>query len=139
MARGKYSPTVNFSYQKDQSWFHLNGGDFDNGINPHSYYDDDGFDSYGYNAEGFDRAGYTENDYLCDSDLYEEVAESNQWCCNLAVRRQVMHKLASDISFTGMISKREELEQLIRDAQKLLVSVNQSIDAAFMEEVRKLD
>lgn len=139
MAIGKYSPTVNFSYQYDQSWFHLNGGNFNNGINAHSYYDDDGFDSYGYNAEGFDRAGYTELDYLHDSDLYEEVAESLQWSCNLAVRRQVMHKLESNESFSAMLAKREELEQLIRDAQKLLDSVNHSIDVAFIEEVRKLD
>lgn len=59
MGVGKYSPTVDVAYSKDQSWWEKNGG----GI-VHVNYDNDGYDSYGYNVEGKDRAGYTEWDYV---------------------------------------------------------------------------
>lgn len=71
MAQEKYSPTVTVAYSRDQEWFKKNGGGFDNGKNPNSDNDDDGFDSYGYSyhdgIEGADRSGYTESDYLLDS------------------------------------------------------------------------
>lgn len=71
MSVGKYSPTVSRSYSQDQEWFEKNGGNFGNGIMPESQYDDQGYDSYGYNGyTDRDRAGYTESDYLCDS--YDE-------------------------------------------------------------------
>jgi len=66
MAVGKYSPTVNEWYRKDQEWYRKNCSD------PFSFYDKDGYDSYGYNAEGKDRAGYTEFDYLCESTFNED-------------------------------------------------------------------
>lgn len=74
--RGKYSPTVFHSYHLDQKWFEKNGGGFDNGNNPESDLDNDGFDSYGYSNEdgtGKDRAGYSEDDYILDEELFEEV------------------------------------------------------------------
>lgn len=63
MSIAKYSPTVNFSYRKDQDWFIKNGGDFGNGDNKNSFYDNDGFDSYGYNENDIDRAGVSSLDY----------------------------------------------------------------------------
>ena len=67
MSVGKYSPTVSHSYAVDQGWWEANGGGYDNGINPASQLDDEGFDSYGYSGEhgdGPDRAGYDEYEYL---------------------------------------------------------------------------
>lgn len=63
MAIGKYSPTIMCSYKSDPDWFVKNGGGFNNGIDPQSDFDNDGFDSYGYNKTGEDRAGNTEDDY----------------------------------------------------------------------------
>lgn len=68
MSVGKYSPTVSFSYGKDQDWFKKNGGGFGNGNNPHSDLDNDGYDSYGYNENEVDRAGNSEMDYLASVD-----------------------------------------------------------------------
>jgi hypothetical protein len=68
MGLAKYSPTVSSSYAKDQEWFEKNGGGFDNGLNPLSQGDNQGYDSYGYSMyNDRDRAGNTESDYLCDS------------------------------------------------------------------------
>ncbi len=74
---GKYSPTVNEAYRKDQNW-HSN---YANG----EIYDPEGFDSYGYNQEGYDRAGNSEEDYYASSDdeqwgssEYDLVHED--WC-----------------------------------------------------------
>ena len=67
MSVGKYSPTVSYSYQKDQNWFEKNGGGYGNGKNPDVEHDDEGYDSYGYSeqyGDGVDRAGYTEYTYL---------------------------------------------------------------------------
>lgn len=55
MSAGKYSPTVSSAYAKNQDWWKP----FNFGI-----YDEDGFDSYGYNKDGVDRAGNNELDYL---------------------------------------------------------------------------
>ncbi len=62
MGVGKYSPTVNVAYSRDQEWHRkLRTED--------SWYDDEGYDSYGYHKDTEkDRAGYTEWDYL---DTYE--------------------------------------------------------------------
>lgn len=75
--QGKYSPTVSGWYAQDQDWFKKNGGGFDNGKNPESDNDDDGFDSYGYSLEdgtGPDRCGFREHEYAADDSLYEHIA-----------------------------------------------------------------
>ncbi len=58
MGVGKYSPTVNVAYSRDQEWHRkLQTED--------SWYDDEGYDSYGYHKDTEkDRAGYTEFDYM---------------------------------------------------------------------------
>lgn len=65
MGVGKYSPTVTNSYRQDQDWFEKNGGGYENGKEPKSQNDDEGYDSYGYSGEGIgpDRAGVTEQQY----------------------------------------------------------------------------
>jgi hypothetical protein len=76
--RGKYSPTVSASYSSDQKWFVKNGGGFGNGKNPDSDLDNDGYDSYGYSQEdgcGPDRAGYTEDNYILDENLFDEISQ----------------------------------------------------------------
>ncbi len=64
---GKYSPTVSWSYSKDQDWFKK--------YSKGELYDHDGYDSYGYNKSGSDRNGYSQNDYLNDESLYADVYE----------------------------------------------------------------
>ena len=86
MGVGKYSPTVNTWYLKDQTWH-------DRHCEPNSFVDRDGYDMYGYHHETeLDRAGYSEWDYLGDGkwvcagteweeyvyDLYTDVA--HDWC-----------------------------------------------------------
>ena len=80
MSVGKYSPTVQFWYAKDQDW-HTKNSD------RNTQYDRDGYDSYGYNKQGRDRAGYTEEEYLLTAEwqgnvyvytLYEDVVD--YWC-----------------------------------------------------------
>lgn len=87
MSVGKYSPTVMFSYKQDPDWFKKNGGGFGNGKYPQSDFDDDGFDSYGYDKNEVDRAGNTENSYQNEVDfetgeayyyLFEKV--QREWC-----------------------------------------------------------
>lgn len=68
MSVGKYSPTVSTAYFVDQNWWEKNGGGFDNGVDPKSWNDDDGYDEYGYDDNGVDRAGNTEDDYLTSYD-----------------------------------------------------------------------
>jgi hypothetical protein len=64
---GKYSPTVSAAYRKDQKWFEKNA-------TPHDYlFDEDGYDSYGYNIDDIDRAGITEHSYYNEYDLYRKV------------------------------------------------------------------
>ena len=80
MGVGKYSPTVSAAYARDQKWH-------DKLCHPLEWYDDEGYDSYGYHKEtDKDRAGYTENEYLGGGEwiddeychpLYEDVAR--QW------------------------------------------------------------
>ena len=60
MAVGKYSPTITRAYMKSQTWW--------KGVDEFSLYDQDGYDSYGYNKENVDRAGNHENEYLNGQD-----------------------------------------------------------------------
>ena len=53
--RGKYSPTVNAAYQKNQNWFNTYSGG--------AVYDPEGYDLYGYNIHDEDRAGNKEDSY----------------------------------------------------------------------------
>lgn len=79
MGVGKYSPTVDSSYARDQKWFERHWTD------PNTFVDQDGFDSYGYSdgGTGPDRAGHTEDQYARGEDdgcggwhhpLYERVS-----------------------------------------------------------------
>lgn len=70
MAVGKYSPTVSAAYQHSQTWWKPK--------DEISFYDDEGFDSYGYNEQGYDRAGNHENDYLCGEER-EYVKRDGEW------------------------------------------------------------
>lgn len=63
--QGKYSPTVSGWYSKNKNWFKPADAAF--------VYDEDGYDSYGYNSENIDRAGNEESDYYSDDALFEEV------------------------------------------------------------------
>lgn len=74
MSVGKYSPTVSYSYSKDKEWFKKNGGGFGNGKDPQSDFDNDGFDSYGYDKNEVDRAGNEESSYLNSVDYEFENA-----------------------------------------------------------------
>lgn len=77
MALGKYSPTVSGWYSRDQKWFKKNGGDFENGKDPNSLYDNDGYDSYGYNENDIDREGNKEDIYMIeDESLFNSIQES---------------------------------------------------------------
>lgn len=77
MSIGKYSPTVSAAYDNDQDWWTRNDIEFEslvdmlefndrcpNGLN----YDNDGYDSYGYNEDNVDRAGNTEDEYAVGED-----------------------------------------------------------------------
>lgn len=55
--RGKYSPTVNAAYRKDQEWHRK----YKNPDEPNN--DPEGYDAYGYNDAGYDRAGHQEHEY----------------------------------------------------------------------------
>lgn len=66
---GKYSPTVNHAYYKDESWFE------NNCLEEFAEFDKDGFDSFGYNKDGLDRANHYENDYNC-TEVYDDVDAS---------------------------------------------------------------
>jgi hypothetical protein len=98
MSVGKYSPTVSRWYAKDQDWWKKNGGGFGNGIDPKSYDDDEGYDSYGYsdNGDGEDRAGYSESDYGMDydedSDMYPtyERVSAEWWAGKQKYKNQVL-------------------------------------------------
>ena len=75
--RGKYSPTVNEAYMKDQEWWNkyayanVTGDEF-------VQYDPEGYDRYGYNKDDVDRAGNNEFDYIhndapdCGDDFYQD-------------------------------------------------------------------
>jgi hypothetical protein len=70
--RGKYSPTVNAAYRKDQEWFtkfaatkQVTNRDF------WTQYDPEGYDSYGYDENEVDRAGNEEHVYYEDDEFGE--------------------------------------------------------------------
>jgi hypothetical protein len=71
MGVGKYSPTVSRAYMKDQQWWEKNGG-YVESADKLPWYDNDGYDSYGYNADGVDRAGNTELDYINQYEIYDD-------------------------------------------------------------------
>lgn len=64
--QGKYSPTVNTAYARDQEWHDRLRGD-------EPVYDVDGYDSYGYDRNDRDRAGVHEFDY--------PAMDSEDFCC----------------------------------------------------------
>lgn len=59
--RGKYSPTVQAAYMKDQEWWTNYAVPKPPGY--WTQYDPEGYDSYGYDANDTDRAGNKEYDY----------------------------------------------------------------------------
>ena len=65
--RGKYSPTVNAAYMKDQEWWNKYSGS-DKPSVEYIQYDPDGYDSYGYDSQDMDRAGNYEYEYYSDDD-----------------------------------------------------------------------
>lgn len=101
MGVGKYSPTVSTSYMRDQNWWRDNGGGFENGKNPDSDLDDDGYDSYGYSGEfgdGPDRAGFTEDQYATDyhyDDEYDILYHPTYDNVSAEWRYKVLGKLES--------------------------------------------
>lgn len=87
---GKYSPTVSEAYLANQNWFKP-GAD---GI-----YDDEGYDSYGYNKDDVDRAGNHECDYITshtdDGDdwifyLYEDTLDA--WSYDANTQKPIQRK-----------------------------------------------
>lgn len=68
---GKYSPTVSSAYALDQNWHDKQCDD--------AGLDQEGYDSYGYNAQEKDRAGYTAWDYFNNEDLYDYVRGQEQY------------------------------------------------------------
>lgn len=140
MGVGKYSPTVSRSYAADRNWFEKNGGGTDNGIDPTSYNDDDGYDAYGYSGrlgEGPDRAGYTENDYMTsyhvldDGDiqysLYETISDEYSGI-NLLTLRENKKELAKDPVFKKELELQRELKAIIEEAQAKLAPIEKSIN-----------
>jgi hypothetical protein len=80
--RGKYSPTVNLAYMKDQEWWRKYSYDRQPGDN-WIQYDPEGYDSYGYNKDDVDRAGnseymYYSDDFNFDDDGFGENYRYNQ-------------------------------------------------------------
>ena len=97
MTIGKYSPAVGKEnkYYEDREFVHNAKGQrgpfvFDKGsYNQEDHfanYDHEGFDFYGYSAydsdgkfvgvgNGVDKFGYTEDDYMCNQELYDQVYE----------------------------------------------------------------
>lgn len=82
MGVGKYSPTVNYWYRKDQKWH-------DKHCAIDEWIDRDGYDSYGYHHETkLDRAGYSEYDYLDDG---KWIGHGTEW-------EEYVYDLYTDIS-----------------------------------------
>lgn len=72
--RGKYSPTVNAAYRKNQNWWdeYTKNNEYD-----YSAYDPEGYDSYGYDKDDMDRAGNYEYEYYCNDSEDPEYADYN--------------------------------------------------------------
>lgn len=64
---GKYSPAVQGWYHRDQKWHKEVDG----------IYDQDGYDSYGYDKNDADRAGLKEFDYSYNEELFHRI--SSEW------------------------------------------------------------
>ena len=77
MGVGKYSPTVNSWYRRDQKWHEKHCAE-------NEWYDRDGYDSYGYHRlTDKDRAGYTEWDYLGDGKWADEGLPTEEYVYDL--------------------------------------------------------
>lgn len=77
MGVGKYSPTVNSWYRRDQKWPEKHCAE-------NEWYDRDGYDSYGYHRDTEqDRAGYTEWDYLGDGKWADEGLPTEEYVYDL--------------------------------------------------------
>lgn len=136
MGVGKYSPTVSTSYAKDQNWFTKNGGDFGNGKNPDSLYDDDGFDSYGYNENSIDRAGISESSYMTnysqypDGELYYRLYEeiSDDWAGrDILAERAARESAKEDPEIVLLMNQLSELQDIQQKAKQLESSVKLKI------------
>lgn len=139
MGIGKYSPTVSTSYSQDQEWYEKNGGGYGNGKDPESYYDDDGFDSYGYNAEGRDRAGHHENDYPAsfqwDNDsayypLHEDV-ESEWSGRNILSMRKAREEAATNPEMKEVFRQLAEVQDILRKASDIERSLKADIQKVY--------
>lgn len=136
MSVGKYSPTVSTSYAKDQNWFTKNGGDFGNGKNPDSLYDDDGFDSYGYDENNVDRAGISESSYMNsysqypDGELYYRLYEeiSDDWAGrDILAERAARESAKEDPEIALLMNQLSELQDIQQKAKQLESSVKLKI------------
>jgi hypothetical protein len=136
MGVGKYSPTVSDSYALDQDWWKRNGGGYENGLDPKSENDNDGFDSYGYkDGDGPDRAGNTEFNYMVGEfhgeeytyDLYDSV--SDEWRGRLLGDLNDYIK-AADIVFGLSITLRDFIrvaEFIIKPSDRMIGKVSWSM------------
>lgn len=75
--RGKYSPTVNIAYMRNQSWWDNYSGRNDPARIGWNQYDPQGFDSYGYDKDDIDRAGNHENDYAHNNGSHDRDEDYN--------------------------------------------------------------
>lgn len=139
MGVGKYSPTVSTSYSQDQAWYEKNGGGYGNGKDPESDYDDDGYDSYGYNADGRDRAGHHENDYPAsfqwdnESEYYPLHAEvSSEWSGrNILAMRKAREEAAADPETQEAFRKLAEVQDILRKAAEIERGLKAEIKKAY--------
>lgn len=130
MGVGKYSPTVSTSYSQDQTWYEKNGGGYGNGKDPESDYDDDGFDSYGYNADDRDRAGHQENDYLASFQCYEDV--QSEWSGrNILAMRKAREEAAADPKMKEAFSQLAEVQDILRKAADMERSLKTDIKKSY--------
>ncbi len=135
MSVGKYSPTVSFMYARDQNWFEKNGGGYGNGNDPESDYDDDGYDSYGYNRNDIDRAGNAEFSYLASNSyldgesyyhLYESV--SDEWRArDILKERDARISAKEDPEICLLMDKLDELKDIQRKAALLEEGLKENI------------
>lgn len=74
--RGKYSPTVNQAYMRDQEWWaKYSGADLPS--ETYIGHDPEGYDSYGYDKDNRDRAGNHEHDYYHNDSRDPQYADYN--------------------------------------------------------------
>ncbi len=140
MSVGKYSPTVSTTYAKDQDWFVKNGGEYGNGKNPESQYDDDGFDLYGYNDKDIDRAGVKESSYMTSYNLdyegepyyhlYEEVSSALAGR-DILLERAAREAAKEDPEINLLMSQLDELKDIQEKAKKIEDSVKSKIKVKY--------